>query len=64
MQPNQKAWKLKHQLITESIIKTGDFSLEKINRKVKEALGYDEDTPQEENKENMCIVGALKKVLK
>ncbi len=36
---NLKAWKYKHQLINESITKTGDFNLENINRLVKEKFG-------------------------
>lgn len=34
----RKAWKLKHKLIAESILKNGDYDHEQITRKVREAL--------------------------
>lgn len=50
---NLKAWKYKHQLISESITKTGDFNLENINRLVREKFG---DTPYE------AVENTLKKI--
>ena len=34
----RKAWKLKHKLIAESILRKGDYDHEQINRKVRETL--------------------------
>ena len=34
--PKSEAWKLKHQLIAQSIIKNHDFDLEQINRTVQQ----------------------------
>ena len=65
---NEKAWKLKHQLIVKSITKHGDFDLEEINREVFENLGIDSyELPggnQSDNDVNSRVVDALRKVLK
>lgn len=37
--PNTPAWKLKHKLIVQSIIKNNDFDLNKINEEVQQILG-------------------------
>lgn len=69
---NLKAWKYKHQLINESITKTGDFNLENINRLVKEKFG---DNPYEavnewngidsnyDNRRSKNVVSAVKSIL-
>ena len=65
---NEKAWKLKHQLIVKSITKHGDFDLEEINREVFETLGIDSyELPEEKQSSNASdtrVVDALRKVLK
>lgn len=61
---NQTAWKLKHQLITDSINRSGSFNLDEINRKVFETLKIDSyELPVEKQTDNR-VVDALKKVLK
>lgn len=61
---NQKAWKLKHELITEAITKSGDFDLEEIDRKVFEILKINSYELPEENQPNNAVVDAVRKVLK
>lgn len=34
----RKAWKLKHKLIAESILKKGDYDHEQINQQVRDAM--------------------------
>ncbi len=60
---NQIAWKLKHQLITEAIIKSGDFDLEEINRKVFETLKINSYELPGENQSNN-VVDAVRKIIK
>ena len=57
---NETAWILKHRLITESINKTGDFDIKKINKQVYETLQIENYDKQPENK----VVEAVKAVLK
>ncbi len=61
---NQAAWKFKHQLITDSIYRTGRFNLEEINRKVYETLKINSYELPEETQSDNRVVDALKKVLK
>jgi len=61
---NQKAWKLKHQLITESITKSGDFDLEEIDRKVFEILKINSYELPEENQPSNAVVDAVQKIIK
>ncbi len=61
---NQKAWQLKHQLITQSINKTGNFNIEEINQKVFKSLNIDSYELPEENQPDSRVVVALRKVLK
>lgn len=61
---NQKAWKLKHQLITESITKSGDFDLEEIDRKVFEILKINSYELPEENQPSNAVVDAGQKIIK
>lgn len=63
MNLNEKAWKLKHQLITEAIIKSGDFDLEEINRKVFETLKINSYELPGENQSNN-VVDAVRKIIK
>lgn len=37
----RKAWKLKHKLIAESILKNGDYDHEQINQQVRDAMRKD-----------------------
>lgn len=60
---NQIAWKLKHQLITEAIIKSGDFDLVEINRKVFETLKINSYELPGENQSNN-VVDAVRKIIK
>ena len=60
---NQTAWKLKHQLITASINRTGTFDLEEINRKVFDTLKINSYELPEENQSGNRVIDALKKVL-
>ena len=60
MSLNETAWILKHRLITESINKTGDFDIKKINKQVYETLQIENYEKQPENK----VVEAVKAVLK
>lgn len=41
--PGTYAWKLKHELIVQSINKKGDFNLTEINKRVAEILKENED---------------------
>lgn len=61
---NQKAWKLKHQLITESITKSGDFDLDEIDRKVFEILKINSYELPEENQPSNAVVDAVQKIIK
>lgn len=61
---NQEAWKLKHQFITESITKSGDFDLEEIDRKVFEILKINSYELPEENQPNNAVVDAAQKIIK
>lgn len=61
---NQAAWKLKHQLLTDSINKNGTFDLEEINRKVFDTLKINSYELPEENQSDNRVIDALKKVLK
>lgn len=61
---NQKAWKLKHQLITESITKSGDFDLEEIDRKVFEILKINSYELPEENQPSNAVVDTVQKIIK
>lgn len=61
---NQKAWKLKHQLITESITKSGDFDLEEIDRKVFEILKINSYELPEENQSGNNVADAVRKIIK
>lgn len=61
---NQSAWKLKHQLIVQSIKKHGDYDIEKINLEVYDRLKIDSYEVPEENQSNDRVVDALRKVLK
>lgn len=61
---NQEAWKLKHQLITESITKSGDFDLEEIDRKVFEILKINSYELPEENQPSNAVVDAGQKIIK
>lgn len=61
---NQIAWKLKHQLITESITKSGNFNLDEINHKVFKKLKIDSYELPEENQSNNNVVNVVKGVLK
>lgn len=61
---NQSAWIFKHQLITDSINRTGRFNLEEINRKVYETLKINSYELLEETQSDNRVVDALKKVLK
>ena len=63
MRINQTAWTLKHQLITDSIKRIGDFDLEGINHKVFDSLKINSyELPEEKQGENR-VVEALQKVL-
>lgn len=46
----RKAWKLKHKLIAESILKNGDYDHEQINRKVRDAMREDGATMDVQSK--------------
>lgn len=61
---NQTAWKLKHQLITDSINRSGSFNLEEINKTVFETLKINSYELPEEKQTDNRVVDALKKVLK
>lgn len=61
---NQTAWKLKHQLITDSINRSGSFNLEDINKTVFETLKINSYELPEEKQTDNRVVDALKKVLK
>lgn len=60
---NQTAWKLKHQLLTDSINRTGTFDLEEINRKVFDTLKINSYELPEENQSGNRVIDALKKIL-
>lgn len=61
---NQTAWKLKHQLITDSINRSGSFNLEEINKTVFETLKINSYELPEEKRTDNRVVDALRKVLK
>ena len=58
------AWKLKHQLITDSINISGNFDLKEINCKVFETLKINSYELPEENLSRNHVVNALLRVLK
>lgn len=60
---NETAWILKHRLITESINKTGDFDIKKINKQVYETLNIQSYNLPEQTKNTNKVVEALKKVI-
>lgn len=54
----RKAWYLRQRLIAESVVRTGDFDNEAINKRVLELL------EQEKEKEKNAVVNAVLEVIK